>query len=328
MDLYNIPGDNGKLWRIDKLIEYKQIADYADIPVLAEYSKYLKNEDEAILVAWFFSLTYSEPSTFWLLDNFDYFDIDKSGLTDFWKTYKENLPFCSSRQYCKNMDWFVPLMGKFMATTKRHPYRWFNSLYNIQDTPEKKYEKIFSTINSWKYMGRFSSELFMLAIEAISENMDIPKIYANSPPFSWKKGSNVTSGMLNLLYLDEEANAFDKSGKFDKDLEPILNKGVKTLYKRCAQKDLKIKDYTTIIPRICSFRNLFKGNRYVGFHQDRQLEGIISISKLKGTNLNSIDLLYDIRKQLYPKYLLGELNNWSGTRKERKKLFLNTGELI
>lgn len=328
MDLYNIPGDDGKFWRMDKLIEYKQIADYADIPVLAEYSKCLKNEDEAVLLAWFFSLTYSEPGAFWLLDNFDYYNINKPGLIDFWKIYKENLPFCSSRQYCKNMDWFIPLMDKFMAATKRRPYKWFINLYNEQDTPEEKYKKIFFAINNWKYMGRFSSELFMLAVEAISENIDIPKIYVNSPPFSWKKGSNVTSGMLNLLYLDEEANAFDKTGKLDEDLEPILNKGVKTLYKRCNQKGLEIKDYTTIIPRICSFRNVFKGNRYVGFHQDRQLEGIISISKLGDTDLNSVNLLYDIRKRLYPKYLLGELNDWSGIRKERKKLFLSTGELI
>lgn len=328
MDLYHIPEDTGGLWRMDKLIEYKQVADYADVPVLKAYSKLLRNKDEAVLTAWFFSLTYSEPSTFWLLDNFDYYHIDKSGLLEFWNQYKHSIPFCSSRRYCRNLDWFVPLMSRFMSATKRHPYRWFSSLYDEQDDPEEKYTKVFSVLSSWKYMGRFSSELFMLAIDAVSEYSGLPLIRAESPPFDWKSGSNVTSGMLNLLYLDEEANLYDKTGVLNPKLYDLLDEGINTLYDQCDVRGLEVTDYTTILPRICSFRNLFKGNRYVGFHQDRQLEGIHQISRLKTTDLTCIPVLYDIRKSLYPAYLLGELNNWSGIRKERKKLFLNTGRLL
>jgi len=313
---------------MDKLIEYKQIADYADLPVLAEYAKRLHTKDEVILIAWFFSLTYSEPSTFWLLDNLDYYRINKQGLNQLWDRYKIRLPFCSSRQYCKNMNWFVPLMSKFMSVTKRHPYKWFKSLYNDQDTPNEKYSKVYSEICRWKYMGRFSSELFMLAIEAMSEVTGIPKISPSNPPFSWKTGSNVTSGMLNLLYLDEEADAFDRTARLDPSSYALLDKGVQTLYARCKHQGLEIKDYTSILPRVCSFRNLFKGNRYVGFHQDRQLEGMYQISALKDTNLDCIQTLYDIRRSLYPEYLLGELNDWTGIRRDRKKLFLTTGRLL
>ena len=328
MDLYNIPGDDGKYWRMDKLIECKQMVEYADVPVIAEYSKHLNTPDEAILVAWFFSMTYSEPSAFWLLDNLDYYHMDKAYLNDFWRTYKEKIPFNSSRRYCRNMDWFVPLMSNFMAKTKRHPYRWFKSLYDESDSPEDKYKKIYSELIRYKFMGRFSTELFMWAIDALSQYGLIPKVYAKEPPFSWKNGSNVTSGMLNLIYLDEEANLYDKTKQLNKNLEPLLDEGLEKLYERCKYKNVQVNDYSTIIPRICSFRNLFKANRYMGYHQDRQLEGMLKLSKLSNTDISSIEKLYAIRKNLYSKELLGELNDWTGIRKERKKLFLTTGRIL
>lgn len=332
-DIYNIPGDDGELWRIDKLIEYKQLTDYVDLSTLKSYmqkhfTKDKESFDNVVKLAWYHSLTYSEVSALWMLNNDK--DIDYKSVYTWFKTYRDSLPFSSARVYCKNMGWFVPLMRRWLFHTNHvHPYEWLRSIVKDEDTAGEKYDKIYKELNKWDYMGRFSIDLFLQVLETAYYADAFPfLVKSQEPPFKWGKGSNLTSGMLNLIYEDDAANKFDKTGHLDPCLIDKLDDGLDRLYMRCTQKGLSIQSHTTIIPRICTFRNLFKGKRYVGYHQDRQLEQIQQISAIKNSDLDCIDELYGIRKTLWGDHMLGEVSGWQGIRKERKKLFLKTGRLI
>ena len=79
------------------------------------------------------------------------------------------------------------------------------------------------------------------------------------------------------------------------------------------------------IGKICSFRNLFKNARYGGFHHDRQLQVIKEYEKVLPEYEYLWKECYDLRKTMFDKRFLGELNGWNGIRKERKKLWLTTG---
>lgn len=327
MDIYRIPGDTGRYWRMDKLIEYKTLVDYVDVSTLCEFVKRHKlTKNELILCAWYYSLTYSEVTAFWLLYNLDFDGLTKQKLVEFWKTYKPIMQFSSSRMYCKSMDWFVPLMETFVKKTHKKPYGWFKHVVDKGVTPQEKYNLLFNMLSPWKYMGRFSTELFMLAIEAFGDAGVIEPIKADEPPFSWKNGSNVTSGMLNLVYLDEEANLYDKNKYLSEKSLERLDWGLEKLNKRCEQKGFVQESYTSILPRICSFRNLFKCNRYAGYHHDRQLEQLRAFED-SHTNITPISQIYSIRADIYPAILLGEISGWTGIRPERKKLFIQKGVL-
>ena len=140
----------------------------------------------------------------------------------------------------------------------------------------------------------------------------------------WKNCANLTSGIYNIFYEDKKANDFDKYGKIED--EKFLYQGLLTIQKQIQktypQQNSEIPQF---IGKICSFRNLFKNARYAGFHHDRQLEWILTYKKQYPQFNNLWNVCFDIRKQIFDKRFLGELNGWKGIRKERKKYWLKYG---
>ena len=143
--------------------------------------------------------------------------------------------------------------------------------------------------------------------------------------FNWKKYSNETSGLLNLFYYDEKADEFDKTGQLSEDTIHFLDNSVNILKDIIQERYGAIEaEYLVFMPRICTFRNFCKKNRYAGFHHDRQL-GFIKSYEVSYPNYSIWKEIYDIRKSIYPNELLGELHGWTGIRPERKKMFLEKG---
>ena len=149
--------------------------------------------------------------------------------------------------------------------------------------------------------------------------------YKEPSKLDWKHCSNLTSGLLNIMYLDQEANDFDKTGKISIP-EDDLRKELKTL--QCAIQAKypdQENDINLFIGKICSFRNLFKGTRYGGFHHDRELGWIKLYQKRFPAHKLLWKRLYKLRKQMFTPRFLGELRGWDGIRTERKKLWLTEG---
>lgn len=332
MDIYNIPNDTGGTWRMDKLIEYRKAVDYVDLPIFREFAKaHYLTLNEQIMCALFFSITYSEVSALWLYDNMGYRYLTDEGIDKFWRENKHRIQFSSARTYCKNMDYFPSILKDFTKLCNMDPLGWFTDVLvsNRAYSAEDAYRAIFNELKLIRYMGRFSAELFLLVLEAFQDAGIFPfKIKSASKPFKWKDGSKETSGMLNLLYMDEEADRFDKEGYLDPHTIELLDEGLATLTERCIQMGYKNDTYSDILPRVCSFRNVIKCRRYAGYHHDRQLEQINAY--LNDEDMFSVDTTYFIlgaRRVLYPEKLLGEIRGWNGVRPERKKLFREKGVL-
>lgn len=327
MDLYNIPGDDGNFWRINKLIDYKHFIPFADTTFLAAYAKkyHLSNDDKIVLI-WYHSVTYSEISAVYLFHRLNWRTITKSQVKDFWGTYKPSICFSSSRRYAKNMDWFVPLMDSFMRAIKRKPFKWFSDVIKDTKDPVQRYNALWNEMSRWGFMGNFSISQFLVCfIEMYSQGI-FPYELAEDPGINWYKGANMTSGLLNALYLDEEANRFDKSGYLDPNLIPVLDNGLLIVQDLFAQKyPDDNSSFADITPRICPFRNLFKKSRYGGYHHDRQLEQLYAMQEGQLADDQIADSLFELRSEIYPSVFLGEVNGWRGIRKERKKLFVEKG---
>lgn len=328
MDLYHIPGDTGGLWRIDKLLDYKHYMPYVDTEFLCGYAKNRGlSWDDLIVLSWYHSLTYSEISAVYLFQLLPWRTIKKSECSKFWDAHKMHLQFSSSRVYVKNMNWFMPLMVQFMKAIKHKPFDWFCSIITDKENPFQSYKEIHKALSQWRYMGNFSIELFLITlIEAFHKGLFPIKLQGDS--LDWRTGANVTSGMFNMLYLDEEALQFERGTPLSSSLIGILDEGLYTLVervkKRYPEDDSDVREIT---PKICPYRNLFKKSRYGGFHHDRQLEQIIAFenSPLRDSCIQKE--IFQLRKSLYPSIFLGEIGGWNGIRKERKSLFLDTGRI-
>ena len=326
MDLYNIPGDTGGTWRLDKFVEYQHEVPSIHYRVMGEYIKrYVPDLDDAVMMCWYMSSTYNEVTCVLLNKIFNWRELKPSTVhaycTEFWEEHKPLLLFGSSRVYAKSMDWFPVLMEEFLKTTHKKPYKWLTAL--CTETPEQNYHKVFTAVSQLPYPGRFSTELCM---ESVLYLQDFLGLQLSEPSkLDWKRCSNLTSGLLNIFYKDEEANLFDKTGKLPvsskaltKHLD-IVQERIATVYPE------QENDINLFVGKICSFRNLFKATRYGGFHHDRELGWLIEYQK-EFPDWNALwKRIYKLRREMFEERFLGELHDWNGIRPERKKLWLREG---
>lgn len=325
MDIYNIPGDTGGNWRLNKYCEYQSVVPPINPITYTEYARRNKlSKDDCVYLGWLNSTCYSAETAIFIFNQLPLENLNGRLCKDFWGKYKKSLHFISARQYAKNMDWFEILIREFVKTFGKNPYNKIKLV--LTDNPKENYGRLFDIVNNLKFMGRFSIDLFLESLVHMSYK-GILDFNLEYPDFSWKNGSNITSAIFNIFYEDEKANHFDKHKTVSKEDKIWLDEKLKVIQKEIQKKyPEQNSDISEITPKLCSFRNLFKGSRYGGFHHDRQLE-ILNDYKSNLPEFNSIwDEIFEIRKSQFNEKLLGELNGWSGIRKERKKLFLTQGK--
>lgn len=326
MDLYNIPGDTGDNWRLNKFVEYQHEVPSIHYRLLGEYIKRNSlSKNDAVMMCWYLSTTYNEITCILLHEIFKWKELTPKTLkpycNDFWVEMKPFLDFGSARRYAKSMDWYPKILENVIRKTKKHPYRWLKSLEG--KTPKESYDNVFKNLRSTPYVGRFAAELFMELALYIQDYLEFP--CEETSKLDWKDCSNLTSGLLNIFYLDEEADLYDEKKRLPVTEEFLTEKievVQKAIKKRYPKQD---NDINLFSGKICSFRNLFKNKRYGGFHHDRELGVIRTYEKTLPQYQHLWDEIFDIRQDLFDPRFLGELHNWNGIRKERKKLWLTKG---
>lgn len=319
---HNIPNDTGHTWRLKKFVEYQHEVPSIHYRTLGEYVKqHTLSVDDAVMLCWYCSMTYNEVTSILLHKMIDWRSLKPKELVEFWDKYKPVLDFGSSRKYAKNMDWFVPLMKSFMSMIKRKPYLWLKSFE--RDNPEETYKALEKQLRSVQYCGRFATDIFMECVLYLSEYLDFN--IAEPLRCDWKNMSNLTSGLLNIFYRDEEADLFDKEGTIGVPVEWLQEKLLEV--QACIKETYPEQDcdIPMFIGKICSFRNLFKNARYGGFHHDRQLGVLREYEKTLPEQQHTLDEIFLLRSKMFHRRFLGEFGGWDGIRKERKKLWLTKG---
>ena len=321
-----IPNDTGHPWRLRKFVEYAHTVPPIGPATYLAWAKIMKlSPDDCVRLAWYNSTCYCELTAIFLSRT-----IPKKPNTmiveKFWTEHKERLIFASARMYAKNMDWFVPLMDKFLAATNGEPLRWLRRIAT-EGSPQERYANVYHELMSWPYMGRFSVELFTDAVVQLGREGLLEHLRFEAESIDWRKGSNLTSGLLNMFYQDELADHYDDTKKLEDRVVQLLDKSLAKVQKETGLTHPNSDTSVSVItPKICSWRNLFKGRRYMGYHQDRQLAQLYAYQKnYPGDRL--WEALFALRKRVLAPKLLGEIGGWTGIRKERMKLWVREGRL-
>lgn len=319
-DLYHIPHDDGETYRLRKFVEYQHEVPSIHYRFMGEWIKaHGYDLSRALDMCWYMSVTYNEITCI-LLDQM--IEVEKMKPDELWKWYKPVLDFGSARKYAKNNDWFVPLMQGWEEMTPRGGLEWL--LSHRKSSPVETYASIQKQLRGLKFVGRFATDLFM---ESVCYLQDYLGVSMKEPlVLDWKNCANLTSGIFNIFYEDEKANAYDKTGTLNKEDIPYLTEKLEVIQQ--AIRDTypeQDADITMFIGKICSFRNLFKNARYGGFHHDRELGVIHAYEASLPQYYGIYKECYELRKKIFPDRFLGELHGWTGIRKERKKMWLKTG---
>lgn len=308
MDLYNLPTDNGKTYRKEQFISLLKdpplgyvdgATDYCLLPVFAEEEQL--TPDQRFWLAYLYGLTYSQTTairTFIRFPDLKHTPIPQ--LSNFWKDSKSSLYFNPDRKYVKNNDAFVPAIRAMKELTDGNPVAYW------EDLSQNGFNSLYKSIKKgWFYFGPMGIYLFLDALWGL-----LPDHYVDPEAIDWKScGKTVPEGMCHLLYLDDLVG--DKQYPLDR-----FNKAVRYICRKTGQPVVIVES------TLCAFRKLFKGTRYVGYYADRMLEECTQANKdLWGLGVD----IFDYRSKAIPRELLGELNGWSGIRKDRMRIWLERG---
>lgn len=309
MKEYTIPNDNGKSSRRKTVLKMLKpemgyidgATDYCLLIPFAEDHK-LSQADRCWL-SYLYGLSYSCTTAMRMFLKFPNLqEIKPSQLKEFWSSNKQSLWFNPDKKYIKNNDQVVPAV-KSMYKRSDGDFEHY-----IVDLLEKGFDYAYKEIlKSWRFFGPHGAYLFFDAVYGLC-----PDLYSDPTNLDWAHcGKTVSEGMAHMLYEDSCVS----SGKHDYER---YNKIVNKLYQTSGQPKVLIESV------LCAYRKLFKQTRYHGYYADRMLEECNStcaeLSKL------GIDV-WDYRARTIPEYLRGESNDWSSIRKDRCKLYLETGEL-
>ena len=319
--MYNIPGDTGHPWRLNKFIDYHSLGD-ADMnfPILIRYADAHKlSVKNRLWMAFLYSTCYCVGTTIFLFEELPLDDtLTPKKVRDFWSIFKAPLIFQTDRRYVKNMNWFIPLVSDWMKKVGHNPVRYFKKLQGR--SPQETYMNLYKEMMNWRYFGRFTTFLF---IEAVTK---LTPIKADADWFDWKNGNTATSGMLHILYLDEEASDFDIHGYIEpctlRLLEKRLPQVIKAIQKQYPQVSTNITDLET---SLCGFRKLFKGTRYGGYYIDRVQDEIIKLQANLPDYNYVWEELWGYRLEAFNHQFLGEVKGYKGIQKHRCKDWLEKG---
>lgn len=321
--MYNIPNDNYSDFRVRMFAEYydkKHSHNDSDVYNLKSICK-SGNKEEYIWISFLYSTCYSVSTTAFL---FQFFPNIESATTErieqFWSEYKQKLIFQSDRRWVKHLNKFLPIVESYRsAVNGRSQFDIVTELVNKSQT------HLYNWFTSIYYCGRFSAMLFMEAVYGLLNLTLTHESY-----LSWNDCKTCAQGILLIYYQDELSNDIDKS-KGEKDLTKDQQVWLETALEEIIQYTESYLGYSTNFARIvgylCSYFKLYKQTRYLEFYTDRRLEELRHYQSVLPEYNNLWDKLYQIRYQNVPHNILGELNGWSGIRKEKCKEFVLYGKI-
>lgn len=300
--------------RLNEFVQYHIAGDgECNNVVLKAYADECKMDaHERFDLAYFFAVTYCVCSAILLFDDKD---VIRSKPLEYARTHKQNIIFQSDRKYVKMLNNFEGML-LFWAT---HLQDYHSQMEKFFDGDKLILRRAIPIVSDWYFFGRFGAFLFLetLAwlVEAKVENYTI----------EWKQGSTATSGLMNVFCLDDYANIFDKT----KTLKVSSNQ-LDIMLKRVAEKIEKEggnSDTTQVETSLCAYRKFYKGSRYNGYYLDRMLEEIYHYLNVPNAK-NVAKKVLEIRAKNFKAKYLGENNGWYSIRKEMKKSYLTTGEIL
>lgn len=322
MDMYHIPGDTGRPWRFNKMVEY--IGNFPDEigPVVNHYLQSTRaTDDDKMWWVFLYSTCYCMGTAIAMAHHLDYHSVEGDELEHYWTTTKPKLIFQSDRRYIKHMDQFTHMVKEFLTRSNRHPYDYIMRFVKLGDATTT-YSQLYKEISSWKYYGRFGTILFIFNLCKV-----FPQVEIESSNYNWRLGATTTSAIFNARYEDERAADFDAKRL------PLTPADIHMLDATLQLISAALRQYNPnkkwndiyVTSDLCSFRKLFKGVRYQGYYVDRQMEELQQLQSNFPELTDKWEMIWNARREFIDPRYLGEVNGWDKIRKDRMRWFLEYG---
>ena len=309
---FGVPGDSVKLRKriFKELMTPDSETGYMDGEDYGLMRPFIESQnldwESRLWLAFIYGTSYSCTTTIRFVTEFE--SIKKATskkLESFWDSQKDTLWYQPDKRYLKNNNQVVPAIRCMRELSHGSMVDYLVPL--LEKGFDTTYKEI---IKNWRFFGPSGAYLFFDAIYAY-----LPELYSEPSELDWKNcGQTVPEGMAQLLGLDEQAlheEPYDIK-RYNRAVESMVDK--------------KGWNKNVIESNLCFLRKLYKGTRYLGYYADRQLEECTAtanyLKKFCGVDI------WKLRELTTPESMRGETGGWSGIRKDRYKIFLNTGALV
>lgn len=290
-------------------------------PMLKYIAKAFKLDiEQKLWLAYLYSTCYSAPTAYYMFVNLPQIqELNERYILNWWIKHKNKLVFESDRLRVKTQNQFPKMILNYKNLVTNSAVHFF--LKFCTASPERNYNNIYNYLEkNLYYFGRYS--LFMY-LETVYNLTDL-RIWADT--LILKEALSSRNGLCFLLGLDswvrrqsvKQENLSDEQYKY-------LQMKLFELFESLTKKYPAIPTtYWNLETSLCAYKKLFFKTRYVGYYIDRQLQELLKMQGLApmGADWN---VLWQFRRDYFNHKVLGELNGWSGIRKERMKYFMETG---
>lgn len=305
--------DTNERWRLLKQYIRHGYMD-TDTHLLGKYAEALNmSVPSRISLAFLYSTCYNVPTACFLHDLLGPIKYWRTqDIQEYWLEYGPGMIFQTDRKWVKIANQFVSLCMDFRD--KMYPY-------SEGIKPHiKSFDDMYNAFSSLKNQGRVSTYIFIDGL--IATGVMKPCMPER---FDWNNGQTCTEGMLHAIGADDVVDHFDKGKhKLKPDILLTLDDSLSRLVAEIRAEGLPedyVCDYES---NLCAYRKYFKGTMYLGYYLDRQLEELYKLQKQIPDWYNLWQDLFQLRKEIYPANMLGEIGGWKGIRKELMNKFLET----
>lgn len=283
------------------------------------------NEEQRYWIAWLYACCYCAATVYYIWSEFpDYENVDIKRLELWWKQNKGRLLFQTDRAKVKNFDLFPKMFLSYREHVGESQKGTFEGL--LGRTPWETYENLYEFSSRFFYFGRYSLFLYL---EAMNRLTGLPM---EPTGLNLREAESCRNGLCYALGKDEWVKFHGKKGWSLKEeewdyLQDMLQK---LRVQLLAENQFLPSDFWNIETSLCAYKKLFWQKRYLGYYIDRQG---VEINWMEEHVPEGVDwsVLWDFRREFFHRSLLRldeEGKEEVGIRRERFKLFVETGRLV
>ena len=269
---------------------------------------------ERFNLSYFYSLVYNVPSAIFMFEESDCISSDPESWAE---ENKKKVIFQSDRRWVSIKRRFNDALKEFSEELKD------GNDYMLKATKDGRLDttRAVDEARGWYYFSRFAAYLF---VETLSATCNLRQV--NNPRFDFEHGDTATSGLMNIFWLDEEADAYDRTGAIERATRDELDGMLETVCEEIGRLGGD-QGQTCVETSLCAYRKFHKGSRYNGYYLDRQLGELLKYPTMNEDSIGYVNELFDLRAELFPHWMLGEFRNWDGIRKHMKTFYRRNGRV-
>ena len=243
------------------------------------------------------------------------------------------LDYDTDRRYQKGH--LVKMIKNYKETVGESQYWFFKNLVKASDNKYQSFHKIWDKVfNDFFMFGRLSTFSYLEYLNISNLHIEPGNLFLDDISGSMSH----RNGLCKVLGRDDLD--WHKSNKKINEKQVVHTKPIIKELKRFGEqllKESKVRfknrsfyedvNYFTLESTLCTFKSWFRINRrYPNVYNDMMFNRIKKAEKSWG---NKFDILWKIREENLPGYLLKEKNiNDPGFSKVKQNWFRNTGEVI